>query len=293
MKTRNWPVILAIITTVSLWASAFVGIRISLGSYSPQGIALLRYLTASLVLLIYALVTRMPLPDLRDIPRLALMGFLGITIYNVALNAGEQSVPAGTASLIIASETIFVALLAAWLLGERLKFWGWFGILVSFAGVALISIEPGERLGISIHAIYIVIASISAAFYLVGQKPLLKKYSPLQFTTYAIWLGTIFLLVFTPSLVQQFPTAAWGDTLAVIYIGIFPGAIGYFSWAYVMSKMPANQASSFLYLIPLVATLIAWQILGELPRPVAFIGGALILGGVILVNANGSEAAPQ
>lgn len=286
---KNILVGLAIATTVTLWGSAFVGIRISLGSYSPQVIALLRYLTASAGLLIYAVVTRMPLPDLEDIPRLALMGFLGITFYNVALNAGEQTVPAGTASLIIASETIFVALLAAWLLNEKLRGWGWFGIVLSFVGVALIAVEPGEQFGISIHALYILGSSISAAFFLVGQKPLLEKYSALQFTTYAIWLGTIMLLIFTPALVRQLPTAELTDTLAVVYMGIFPGAIGYISWAYVMSKRPASTSSSFLYLIPIVATLIGWLILGELPRSIAFLGGALILAGVILVNSIGRE----
>ena len=131
--------------TVVFWASAFAGIRAGLQSYSPESVALLRYLTASICLAVYALLTRMPLPALRDVPGIALTGFLGFSFYNVALNAGEQRIPAGTASLIIASAPVFVALMAGAFYKERLRLRSWLGILLSFVGVAVISVKPQDR----------------------------------------------------------------------------------------------------------------------------------------------------
>jgi drug/metabolite transporter (DMT)-like permease len=96
--------------TITLWASAFAGIRAGLPSYSPQSVALWRYLTASIVLAADAGVTKMPLPQRRDLPGIALAGFIGLTLYSVTLNAGEQKIPAGSASLIIGSAPSNVAM---------------------------------------------------------------------------------------------------------------------------------------------------------------------------------------
>ena len=124
-EPRTW---LAIAGTLMLWASAFAGIRAGLRSYGPGELALLRFLTASGVLLIYAVFTRMPLPDRRDLPTIAAAGFLGITVYHAALNFGEQTVTAGAAALIIAIAPVFTALLSRVILKEAVTIWGWLGI---------------------------------------------------------------------------------------------------------------------------------------------------------------------
>jgi drug/metabolite transporter (DMT)-like permease len=248
---------------------------------------LLRYLTASLVLLVYAVITKMPLPQRRDLPGIALAGFLGFTLYNVVLNVGEQRIPAGTASLIVASAPIYVALFAMLGLRERLKGWAKLGILLSFAGVVVVTIKSATGLQLSPSALLVLAAAVAQSIYSVGQKPYLKRYSPLQFTACAIWFGTLFLLIFAPGLAQQLPTAAPDATLAVVYMGIFPGAIGYVSWSYVLSRIPASRAGSFLYMVPVVAIVIAWVWLGEMPALPALLGGVFIIAGIVLVNARG------
>lgn len=282
-------VALAIAATVFFWASAFAGIRAALTAYSPEHLALLRYLIASLVLAGYALVSRMPLPRWRDVPGIALTGFLGITVYSYTLNTGEQSVSAGIASMIVASAPIFVALLATAFLGERLRGWGWLGILICFSGVTVIALGTGDGFALNPKALFVLAAAVVQSLYFVGQKPYLKRYTPLQYTTFAIWSGTVFLMVFAPGLVDQMKAAPSNATLAIVYMGVFPGALAYACWAYALSKIPASRAASFLYLVPAFAIAIAWLWLGEAPTWIAIGGGALVLAGVILVNTRGKS----
>jgi drug/metabolite transporter (DMT)-like permease len=96
----------AITLTLVFWASAFAGIKVGLKAYSPGNLVLLRFLTASVVLFIYAGITHMSLPEKRDVPMLLFLGFIGITVYHVALTYGELKVTAGSASLLIASATV-------------------------------------------------------------------------------------------------------------------------------------------------------------------------------------------
>jgi drug/metabolite transporter (DMT)-like permease len=169
----------AIAVTLLLWSSAFAGIKAGLVSYGPGELALLRFGTASVVLGLYALATRMRLPEARDLPRLAIAGFLGITTYHVALNFGEQSVSAGAASLIIAAGPMFTALLASVFLRERLTTWGWLGIAISFAGVALITLgEGGDGLRFEPGTLLIMLSAVVTAAYFVVSKPLLARYRP-------------------------------------------------------------------------------------------------------------------
>jgi drug/metabolite transporter (DMT)-like permease len=140
----DFRIIMAIITTLIFWASAFAGIRVGLKAYSPENLVLFRFLTASLVLLVYAIITRMPLPERKDLPAIFFLGFIGITIYHLALTFGELKVTAGSASLLIASAPIFTAILAMLILKEKIKPWGWVGILISFLGVSLVARGEGE-----------------------------------------------------------------------------------------------------------------------------------------------------
>ncbi|NLE74300.1 MAG: EamA family transporter [Actinobacteria bacterium] len=274
----------AIAVTLTLWSSAFTGIRIGLEAFSPGNLALLRFLSASAALLVFAVIRRMPLPALRDIPSMLLIGLFGITIYHTALNYAEVRVSAGAAGILIASSPVFTALLATAFLGERLRLVGWLGIALSFGGSALVALSAGEGFGFEPHAMLVLLSALSGAIYFVMLKPLLSRYSPLQLSTYAIWAGTLLLCVFFPGLPQAVNVAPVGTILTVVYLGVFPGAIAYITWAYALSRTPASLLATYQYLIPVLAVLIAWAWRSETPRAVALLGGAISLVGVILVN---------
>jgi drug/metabolite transporter (DMT)-like permease len=284
-------VLLALAVTLVFWAAAFAGIRAAMVSYGPGQIALLRLLVASAALAVFAAAKRMRLPDAQDLPAILACGLLGFTVYHAGLNFGERTVEAGAASLLIATAPIFVALLAHLFLGERLRRIGWIGMLVSLSGAAVISFGEGGGYGFDPNALPILLAALGESGYFAIQQPYLRKYGSLAFTTYAIWAGTLFALVFLPGLASEVPQAAPRATISVVFLGLCPTAVAYVTYAYVSSRMSASVSASFLYLIPALAFLIAWIWLGEVPTPLSVIGGLVTLCGVVIVSTRGRAAA--
>ena len=273
--------------TLLLWASAFAGIKAGLAAYSPGQLALLRFIVGSASMALYAKARGFGLPEKRDVPTILRVGFLGFTIYHVFLNYGEQTVSAGAASLIVSFTPVITALLAVFLLKERLNVFGWAGITVSVAGVALISFGESGGIALGTGSLLVLVSSLGSSLYNVFQKPLLKRYDPVAFTTYAMIAGTLFMLAFLPGLAGAVRRAPLGATLSVVYLGVFPGAIAYSTWTYALSRMPASRLATSLYVSPVLAIAIAWLWIGELPTLMSLAGGAVTLAGVVLTNAKG------
>ncbi|MCL6567660.1 MAG: DMT family transporter [Deinococcota bacterium] len=285
--------LIATLLTLIPWASAFPGIRAGLEGYSPGHLTLLRFLVASIVLVVYALVVRMPLPERKDWPAIFGLSLLGIFLYHTALNYGEVTVASGPAALLIACGPVFTALFSSRFAKERISPWGWLGIAIAFTGVALIALGQEGRLEFAPGALLILLAALSTSIYFVFQRPLLRKYNPLHFTAYTIWAGTLPMLIFLPGFWQELHTAKASATLSVIYLGVFPGALAYLTWTYALSRAPASQVTSFLYVNPVIAAAIAYFWLGEVPTSLTIIGGAIALAGVVVVNTLGKVSTAQ
>jgi drug/metabolite transporter (DMT)-like permease len=121
MNFKKLKLALALTATLLMWASVFVGIRSALGAYSPYHLALLRYLTASIILLGVQAVTGFRWPDARDLPQIFFLGLSGIAVYNLALNYGEINVTAVAASFIANTVPVITALLWRATTGWRLS----------------------------------------------------------------------------------------------------------------------------------------------------------------------------
>jgi drug/metabolite transporter (DMT)-like permease len=278
-------VLIAISVTTILWASSFAGIRAGLEAFSPGALVVFRFLVASATLLAWVLLRqRIRLPRRADLPLILFGGLIGITIYHVCLAYGEQTVTAASARFIIGAVPIFTAIMAVIALKEKLGLRQWLGIVASFSGIGLIAFGEAGHFKLESGALIILLAAVSTSFYLIIQKRLLRYYTPLEVTCYAFWIGTIMLLFFLPDLIAELPRADTGPVLAVVYLGVFPAAIAYVVWNYVFSRTTASVATSFMYLNPIVATIIAWIWLGEVPSVLAGIGGLLALGGVIVTS---------
>lgn len=285
----DWRTAAALALTLLLWASAFVGIRAGLKGYAPAELALLRYLVAAAALGIYAAFAGIRLPARADWGRIALTGFVGFTLYNLALNTGATRVTAASASFVGNTVPVFSALAAVTFLGERLRPMAWAGIVISFLGTTVIAAGEGGGLRLEPAILLVLAAALAQCAYFILQKPLLARMSALECTAASLWMGTLFLLPALPPLAARLPQAPLAATLAAVYLGIFPAAVGYVAWAYVLARRPVARTTSFLYFVPPLATCIGWLWLGEWPSWLAVAGGAIGIAGVILVNRRSSS----
>ncbi|MCC6546038.1 DMT family transporter [Candidatus Sumerlaeota bacterium] len=277
------------ITTILLWSSAFPLIRVANHGYNPMEIAFGRYGLASLILLVVALVMRIRLPRREHLVQLFISGFFSVTVYNVALNWGMQRLIAGPASFVVNTLPMFTAILSTIFLKEKILPAGWLGLIISCSGILLIAIGESGAAILNVGTFSILLAALSWAISIIQQKPLLKFYAPLEIVCYSIWSGALCMAFVLPSLVASVKTAPMASTSALVYLGVFPAVVAYITWNMVLAVTPAARAASFLYLVPVLSTAIAFFLLKEVPTRLTLVGGALALGGVIVINALGRQ----
>ncbi|MDA2447428.1 DMT family transporter [Bacillus cereus] len=286
MHNKKWDlrIICAHAFTILIWGTAFPAIRLGLESYTPEHLTLLRLSIASFILLLFSFIYKLRLPDLKDIPAIFIFGALGFTIYHIALNYGEKTVNAGSASLIISVTPIVTAIFASVFLNEKMKLNGWIGGVMSFAGIALISFSQGDAIQLNSGGLFILLAAISESLFFVFQTSYLKKYGFLPFTIYTIFSSTVCMLIFLPGVYQEILAAPLEVNLSVIYLGVFPTVLPYIALAYIISRAGASEATSSLYLTPITACFIAWIWLGEVPTLVSIIGGGITILGIVIAH---------
>lgn len=277
---------LAIALSLSTWASAFVGARYALRSYTPGAMALGRFLAASCGFAVVALVLRRRWrwPPRADLGRLLLSGCIGNAVYHLALNAGQRTVTAAVASVLVATSPVFTALLARGVLGERLGAAGWAGIALSFAGTLLIAARHGAPLDLEPAAGFVLLAALAQAAAFILVKPPLARASGFTVTAVTVWAGTLCLLVFAPDLWAGIHAAPRAATLTLVYLGLVPGFLGALAFAYVLARMPASRAAPLLYAVPPLTLALGFVLLGETTTATAVAGAIVTLAGVAVVS---------
>lgn len=278
--------LLAAGVTVLLWASAFVGIRAAGAEFSPGALALGRLVIASVVLGVLVLVRREPWPAQRDLLRIAACGLLWLGAYNVALNAAEQRVDAGTAAMLVNIGPVLVALLAGAFLREGYPPRLLVGCGVAFAGVVVIGLATaGGGRSDTLGALLCVVAAICYAGGVVVQKTVLGRVSALQVTWLACTIAAVACLPFAPQLVREVAAAPASATGWVVYLGVLPTAVAFTTWAYALARTSAGKQGATTYLVPAVAILLAWLLLSETPPRLALLGGVVCLAGVAVTRS--------
>ncbi|MET0929769.1 MAG: DMT family transporter [Aeromicrobium sp.] len=289
MKTDRDLSLLALLTTVVLWASAFVGIRAVGDTYSPGSLTLGRLVVGALALTVLVRPGRNPLPRGRALLLVVAYALTWSVAYNIALNAAERDLDAGTTALIVNTGPIIIALLAGIVLKEGFPRPLVIGMVVAFGGVALIALstEQDPTAVSSSSTTGVLLCLAAAVFYAIGalvQKPALRTVTPIMCVWLGCVIGAVACLPFAPALVDEVSGASAHDILWLVFLGVFPTAIGFSTWAYALKRISAGQAASTTYLVPAVATLISWAVLAEVPAAMAFVGGALCLVGVAITR---------
>lgn len=282
---QSFKVSFVVVVAIVLWASAFVGIRIGLTGYSPGGLALLRFLVASLFMgVIYSAQGIKKQIPWKDRIQLLIAGMAGIGIYNICLNYGELSVSAGIASFIIGLMPVMTVLLSLIFLQEKLSRGVWFGILISVMGLVLLAIGENSQPGMQQGILAILVSALMGAILTIIQKQYASDYHPVAIISWVMWGGTLLLLIFAPTLMQEIKTADLQTTAAVVYMGIFPAALAYLAWGYALKYMSASNASVTLYALPIVSTFLGFILLNEQPSLVSLIGSGITLFGAFIAN---------
>lgn len=276
----------ALFVALLLWALSFPATRVALSAYAPAHLALARYLLATLALLAYCALVRAPLPRRADLLPLILTGLLCGTAYQLGFNFGMSSVASGPAAVLVDTVPIFAALFGYVFLRERLAAWTVAGIALGFVGTVLIAAGEARATGISFEpgAAYLLLASLAFSLGMVAQKPLLARLPAIPVTAYYFVAATLGLCVFAPGLPASVAAAPAAANWALLFLALFPAALAFAFWSYALARLPVAQASSALYLVPVLTFPLAWVWLGEVPSALSFLGGAVTLVGVLLVH---------
>jgi drug/metabolite transporter (DMT)-like permease len=281
--SSSLPLLAAGVTLV-LWASAFVAIR-HLGHDVPPGaLSLARLLIGALVLGGFLLRRPRSWPQRRDWPLLLLCGVAWFGVYNIALNAAERRIDAGTSALVVQVGPIIVALLATVFLGERMSRWLLIGMAIGFVGVVVIGRGSSSGHGDLLGVLLAIVAAVTYAIGVLAQKPLVGRLPGLEITFLACLIGAVVCLPFAGQLVDVVRDAPASTLLWTAYLGVFPTAIGFSTWAYALKHSDAGRLALTTFLVPFLATGLAWVLLDEVPPGLAFVGGALCIAGVLLTR---------
>jgi drug/metabolite transporter (DMT)-like permease len=263
--------------TVVLWASAFVAIRHVGQEMSAGALSLGRLLVGSVLLGIFVFTRPRRWPARQDWKLLLVCGVLWFGVYNVALNAAERHLDAGTTAMLVNIGPLLIALLAGVLLKEGFPRQLVIGSAVAFGGVVLIGLSSSTG---SAEAWGVVLCLAAAAAYAIGvvsQKPLLSRLPALEVTWLSCVIGAVACLPFGPALVREVrPSTIWW----VVFLGAFPTAIAFTTWAYALARTTAGRMGATTYLVPPITIFLGWLLLGESPAPLAYAGGLLCLLGV-------------
>jgi len=281
---------LMLLTTL-FWAVNFSVLKIALREFSPHAFNGPRFTLASLLLLIILWKKEGRLKvERKDLAVLAGLGVVGNTFYQTLFINGIDRTTASATSLVMTMTPIFIALMSAIFIRERIHWAGWIGILISFGGLYLVLFGGAPEIDFSSRALkgnlMILGANFCWAVYTVFSKPYLEKYSPLKLTALTLAIGTLFYLPITVKDVLRQP---WGSLssrswAALLFSAVFSIALSYFIWYTSVRRIGNTKTGIFSNITPVFTVFFAHLFLGERVTIPEVAGAAVILLGFYLTR---------
>ncbi len=211
-------------------------------------------------------------------------GASGFFLYLGAFNQGILTVTSATSSIIISSAPVITALLAVLFLGERVGRLQWAAIAVEFAGILILSLMKGA-FSVNRGILWLLLAALVLSVYNLVQKGLTGRYSGLQTATFSITAGAAMLAVFAPRAFRELAAAPPAQLFTLAMLSVFSSAIAYVAWSKAFEKTRGTASvSNYMFLTPLISSLLGFLLAGERPDGATLIGGAVILSGLALFN---------
>lgn len=276
---------------IVFWAFAFPFIKIGLEELHPINLTIMRLFIVCAIFLIFIGIAPKKFSKInrKDLLPLFLLGFVGLVVYHLGLNYGEQYMSPSAASLIIATIPVFTILFATILLKERITKKIAVGIPLSLSGVIIISLTgtAGNPLEVSYisAAVAVLISAFVGAFYTIAGKKLLQRFSALSLTVYAFLFGSLGLLPFlSSSIITEVAGMTWKGWGAVLFLAFLPTVVGYVLWYVALEVKTASEISVFLYFIPVLSTVISYFLFHDAITLLFVAGAALVILGLVIVN---------
>ena len=274
--------------SVFLWASAFPLTKVAQQQFTSIPLGFLRCTVAAIFLIIIGKCCHIRLPQKKHIPLFFVSGGLGFTGYMITFNTGILTLTSATSSIIVAVTPILTAIVASRLYKEKIKPIGWAAIAAAFIGVLILLLWEGV-FSINVGLIW----TVGAAIVFCGYNILTRKlsamgYNALEIVTYSMICGAILLGFWAGEGLPQLAGASTSHIIALIYLGALPSATAYFTWGKAMSYAErTSEVTNFMFVTPLLSTIMGFIILHEVPNAGTFIGGAIIIISIVVFNLKG------
>lgn len=276
--------------TVLIWGSGFPFTRLIGEQLSSGSLGFIRCFFSAVVLIVIGMICKIRKPfRRRDLLWFFISGAFGFSLYLTLFSLGLETVNSATGSIITAITPIIVAVAAVKLYGERIGIAGWISIFGAFAGVVILLLWNGI-VSISIGAVWMLLTAIVFAGYnLISRKLSLKGYTDIEITTYSAVFGTLQTVMFMPRAVSEMMAADTASNLSAIYLGAAAGGAAYYLWgkAIAMSDR-TSEVTNYLFVNPLIAAIIGFLMLHEMPDMGTYAGGIIIIASVVVFSIKGS-----
>ena len=269
---------------IFFWATAFVLTKVVLKEVDVTILGVLRYFFASIIVIFILIKKKIPLPKVKDIPAFIFAGFSGYAGYIVLFNIATLLSSPSTLSVINALAPAITAIVAYFIFNEKIKLIGWLSMSISFCGILILTLWDGV-LTVNKGILYMLAGCLLLSLYNISQRYLTKKYSSFDVSMYSMLIGGILLVIYSPSSITNMFSISFTSLILIVYMSIFPSIISYFFWtkAFELAKH-TTEVTSFMFVTPVLATLMGIIILGDIPKLSTLIGGVVIILGMILFN---------